>query len=84
MNFFFTFFFFLIQPALYKVQFNGYHAAYCITVAQMLFFVMLPDIFKSEREEGNLYSSEMNMWSPLVLKKCEELVIAEAGTSLKG
>ena len=66
------------------MQFNGYHAAYCITVAQMLFFVMLPDIFKREREEGNLYSLEMNLWSLLVLKKCEELVRAEAGTSLKG
>lgn len=66
------------------MQFNGYRAAYCITVAQMLFFVMLPDMFKREREEGNLYSLEMNMWSLLVFKKCEELVRAEAGTCLKG
>lgn len=34
----FLLFCFLIQPTLYKVQFNGYHAACCITVAQMLFF----------------------------------------------
>lgn len=66
------------------MQFNGYCAAYCITVAQMLFFVVLPAVFKREKEEGNLYSLEMNMWSPLVSKKCEELVRAEAGTSLKG
>jgi len=81
----FFFFFFVIRPPLYEVQLNGDHAACCITVAQTLFFVvMLPDIFKKEREEGNLYPLEMNMWSLLVLKKCEELVRAEAGTSLKG
>lgn len=84
MNFYPVCFFILIQPALYKVQFNGYHAAYCITVAQMLLFCNVARHIKREREEGNLYSLEMNMWSLLVLRKCEELVRAEAGTPLKG
>lgn len=68
------------------MQFNGYHAAYCITVAQMLFFCNVARRIKREREgeEGNLYSLEMIMWSLLVLRKCEELVRAEAGTPLKG
>lgn len=58
----------------YSVQFNGDHAASCITAAQMLFFVMLPGLFKREREEGNLCSLEMNMWSPLVTKSVKSLL----------
>lgn len=58
-----------IQPALSKVQFNGYHAAYCITVAQMLFFVMLPDIFKKQKggREFILFGNEYV--EPISLKK---------------